>query len=212
MCGAWCAVPKKQRKQTMKKLMIALAAVACAAAVQAASFSWNTSTKFTDSDGVVITTADGYATALNGGSIVLVKLTALAEGTGYDWANATVLDGQTAPTIKTTTPANTKGRLSASYSFTYEDGGVNALENGDVLGVMFKDSKGNLSQLVYASDMETTVDDVYTISGLSDNTWNGATFAYGSAGNFTTAAVPEPTSGLLLLLGMAGLALRRKQA
>ena len=27
-----------------------------------------------------------------------------------------------------------------------------------------------------------------------------------------TAAVPEPTSGLLLLLGMAGLALRRKQA
>jgi hypothetical protein len=27
-----------------------------------------------------------------------------------------------------------------------------------------------------------------------------------------TAVVPEPTSGLLLLLGMAGLALRRKQA
>ena len=196
----------------MKKLMIALAAVACAAAVQAASFSWNTSTKFTDSDGVVITTADGYTTALNGGSIVLVKLSALAEGTGYDWANATVLDGQTAPAIKTTNPSTTKGRLSASYSFTYEDGGVNALENGDVLGVMFKDSKGNLSQLVYASDMETTVDDVYTISGLSDNTWNGATFAYGSGGNFTVAAVPEPTSGLLLLLGVAGLALKRKRA
>ena len=27
-----------------------------------------------------------------------------------------------------------------------------------------------------------------------------------------TGAIPEPTSGLLLLLGMAGLALRRKQA
>ena len=32
------------------------------------------------------------------------------------------------------------------------------------------------------------------------------------AGNWTAVSVPEPTSGLLLLLGMAGLALRRKQA
>ena len=31
-----------------------------------------------------------------------------------------------------------------------------------------------------------------------------------NAGNW--AAVPEPTSGLLLLLGMAGLALKRKRA
>ena len=40
------------------------------------------------------------------------------------------------------------------------------------------------------------------------------TYAAGSvtSGTFTTSAVPEPTSGLLLLLGMAGLALRRKQA
>ena len=32
-----------------------------------------------------------------------------------------------------------------------------------------------------------------------------------NAANWQTAAVPEPTSGLLLLLGVAGLALRRKQ-
>ena len=32
----------------------------------------------------------------------------------------------------------------------------------------------------------------------------------GEAGAWTVAAVPEPTSGLLLLLGVAGLALRRK--
>ena len=32
-----------------------------------------------------------------------------------------------------------------------------------------------------------------------------------AAGAWATAAVPEPTSGLLLLLGVAGLALRRKQ-
>jgi hypothetical protein len=33
-----------------------------------------------------------------------------------------------------------------------------------------------------------------------------------SASSWQAVAVPEPTSGLLLLLGMAGLALRRKQA
>lgn len=33
-----------------------------------------------------------------------------------------------------------------------------------------------------------------------------------AAGAWTAAAVPEPTSGLLLLLGMAGLALKRKRA
>ena len=32
-----------------------------------------------------------------------------------------------------------------------------------------------------------------------------------NAANWSSAAVPEPTSGLLLLLGVAGLALRRKQ-
>ena len=34
----------------------------------------------------------------------------------------------------------------------------------------------------------------------------------GSAGAWTQSAVPEPTSGLLLLLGVAGLALKRKRA
>ena len=43
------------------------------------------------------------------------------------------------------------------------------------------------------------------------NTWNNTT----SQWNFATAnyqVAPEPTSGLLMLLGMAGLALRRRRA
>jgi hypothetical protein len=39
-----------------------------------------------------------------------------------------------------------------------------------------------------------------TFGTQTSNTWN------------EMAAVPEPTSGLLLLLGVAGLALRRKRA
>ena len=47
---------------------------------------------------------------------------------------------------------------------------------------------------------------INTGTGLSNQTVAASKFSY------ATAAVPEPTSGLLLLLGMAGLALKRKRA
>ena len=102
--------------------------------------------------------------------------------------------------------------MNATFSFTFDEENAdnNPFKNGDVLGVMFKDSDNNLSQLVYASDMETVVADTYTVSGLTSDTWSGDKFTYASRGNFT--AVPEPTSGLLMLLGVAGLALRRRRA
>ena len=66
------------------------------------------------------------------------------------------------------------------------------------------------------------VSDVYTATasaaGNPVNMSFGAMTATTSANKFlnsswtATAAVPEPTSGLLMLLGMAGLALRRRRA
>ena len=65
------------------------------------------------------------------------------------------------------------------------------------------------------------------VYGVDDNSgalynvvWNAATggtfepdyATYGGASISTAVAAPEPTSGLLLLLGMAGLALKRKRA
>ena len=46
----------------------------------------------------------------------------------------------------------------------------------------------------------------------SSKTFNDVAGGYAGAGWYGAAAVPEPTSGLLMLLGMAGLALRRKRA
>ena len=180
----------------MKKLLV-LGAVLCAAAVsQAASVNWNSSAKIADSTGAVIGSADAYSSLMNGGSLVLVLL----QKGSYSGA-ITELGGTASFVSK---PAGRKGMVKGSYSFVYGDG---TLKNGDVLGVMFKDAKGNLSQLIYTAG--GTVDDILTIRGMTDNLFS-ADFSYAASGTFTV--VPEPTSGLMLLLGLAGLALRRKQA
>ena len=54
-------------------------------------------------------------------------------------------------------------------------------------------------------------------TGASDSALGSAAFDIAdvgshTAGNWTAVAAPEPTSGLLMLLGMAGLALRRRRA
>ena len=177
----------------MKKLMIAAFAVAVAAVAQAASISWNaTAYNYITKAGVVQTAA----TALEG-DFVLAYL-----GTGTaDWNNATVANVGTVSYGTVKGVANAKA--SGSYAWTY--GAEGTPSNGDIFGVMFKDDKGDLYQLEYADGSKVT--ETVTISGMGNNTWATAfTFA---TGNYT--AVPEPTSGLLLLLGMAGLALRRKQ-
>ena len=189
----------------MKKILIMVAVVGSAIALQAASFTWTSGTG-TSNTYLWDTTTNSKATSL-AGSIVLVSL-----GTtdSWSWDNAVELTGSGASgTLTTSGKAAKIGTVGGAYSFTYGDASTGALSNGDVLGVMFKDSSGELSQLRYVAD-DSLVSDTYTVSGLSNNTWAGAQFNFATGGNFT--AVPEPTSGLLMLLGMAGLALRRRRA
>ena len=200
----------------MKKLMIAFAAVACAAGVQAASFTWKTGnyTNVLNPDGSAVTTEAEYSALMNGGNIVLVLL---ADGT-YD-GTMTALTGTSGDTaaFKATGGATIKYGLSTTFGF---DGNSGLLKNGDKIGVAYQNASGELSQLILTDTTGAElgkVDSIYTVSGLSDDTWAGDAFTFTSAGTSTaktyiTASVPEPTSGLLMLLGMAGLALKRKRA
>ena len=187
----------------MKKLIIAACAVAFAAGVQAASITWGTSGAFYDTDG----DAGGWATVAAGtaayfvfansysqsdlvadfaaGSVDMAKLTAINSGTIGD-------DGTVAEVAGSTTS------LSGSQ---------------DAYVVVFQDAEN-----MFISDVvNNTIDEMsVTIYGFQEahtgDIWalNGdASAGYSGAGWYN---VPEPTSGLLMLLGMAGLALRRRRA
>lgn len=183
----------------MKKIIVFCFCLICTVIVQGASINWSSSTKITDSSGTAVTTAAGFTSLMNGGSLVLVLL---SDGT-YTGTTSILSDDAA---IKTQ-PVPQAGKVSGTFTFTYDS---NVLKDGDILGVMFKDADGKLSQLVYTAD-KSLVSDTLVISGL-ESTGNifSTNFNYATSGTFTV--VPEPTSGLLLLFGLAGLALRRKQA
>lgn len=179
----------------MKKLLVSFAGVASSLVVNAATFSWSTTGsiyKPTDST----TAVAGFTAYLFDTSTVSQSaLVSALRGGGVITDYGALSSYNTASAAKV-----------ATTSFT-NDGDVN------VFFAIVQDDYVYISKLVSgdAQEVGTTPLNFASQSTSSKNVFDSTT-VYSSAGWYGTAAAPEPTSGIMMLLGMAGLALRRKRA
>lgn len=73
--------------------------------------------------------------------------------------------------------------------------------------IIYVDKDGSYMGNIGAYTFDSASD--WTVDGMASFIGGGTS---GTSTAWSTAAVPEPTSGMLMLLGMAGLALKRKRA
>ena len=180
----------------MKKLMIGIAAVALAVSANAAVATWGATSIGKAPEGTI----NNYVAYLFDSAV-----------TDYDTLIGNLKKGDVSGlSANIGTKNNTLASTATSWS---------------ILGAKSTDQTGpgwaqDMKPTLYAIILndETPADATYFLAtdekqGASGVSSQGAyTVTFGSQSAATWQSIPEPTSGLLLLIGVAGLALRRRRA
>ena len=187
----------------MKKLMFMLAAVAMAAGAQAASVYWTCTY-----------VAKGAETYVDNGLAFFVNAATLSR------SDMLALEGKGATAISSA--------LTGFYSYTGGSDGKYSVAKADAVAnatlglsdattgnnaylVIFDTATITDSSNFYVTEVKTF--DTYAGTSTQQIKWGDQETASSASGAWKSAsAVPEPTSGLLMLIGLAGLALRRRRA
>ena len=182
----------------MKKLMIMLGVVACAIGVQAAAVNWSTG-KFQTAN----TDGSGFS-----GSTLSAATDGAYLATIYFFTDSACANAVAGVTGNTDTTSTKTGKaFNGSTNDIFEENKTYYT----YLTLVDNSTKAELKSAVVSFTVDPLQEptlNFWTGDGFNES-FSGTTGAFPSGG---WTAAPEPTSGLLLLLGVAGLALKRKRA
>ena len=186
----------------MKKLIIAVAAVAVGIVANAASFNWQATS------GYLWDGADTPA-KITSGSAYLLFTSALTQS---DLVTAFAADAATAASTVSSKSVST-GTIGSNARIAVTEFTADVTSDQTAYFVVFNGDNMYISGTADAGYMAVGASDIsFGSMTSSSKTFKDAADGYAGASWYGAAAVPEPTSGLLMLLGMAGLALRRRRA
>ena len=176
----------------MKKLMIAAAIVCAAAFANAATVNWTGMAVAQDPDKNPVNSYGVYLIDAN--KVALSAMTAALAGGDFSKLSGDAI-------VRSTTS------LAAGTTARWQDNNWGSYATDTKLSwytIILNDDIGDATYFMATSQLELTAPSAGNVpanfGAQTANSWN------------KIESIPEPTSGLLLLLGVAGLALRRRRA